>query len=712
MSNRLADARRSLIVSSVSSVDSVDFSHKQITLAKLQSKLESALNPLLNRACVDQDYVNMTVYYRIYQNIDRIDQFNSLHLQSRRSRLLMLWKVVDSSSAMQTSFYEDLYLLVNREYSWYTTVCEDALDKTSILVFNLFESLQSLMGSFVEQLLMKHSNGVFPDAIHCFHHTEVFIRYCEKLGLHNSQKGQWSSLTILQPFTFLFKNLQSHQVKHLLSVVKSAVSGNAQTGGNFRENVVTIIDCMRDFSRSAETSLDLCQELTHGHGIIVFNSAVNLAFIEAFQLMTETMKSVYNNSLSSRTVKSGSSSADSSKFSSDDALDAVQTTETGVSSAQDWSNFQSCLMLLNAIYKLWLDLYHDVHASAARANEMINVNDPKVGLSDSERVMKHGTPSSVKFIKQALHVATIPKVDKWIQAPVYQQMQVFGRLTNVTMFSTLFLPIKRLLCDASHFDVWRSTHDSSRPRAAFQGLTIPSFSISPGAYVYRVGEHLLTLPQQLDDYLSNPSDALKQNDALLFWFQWLTDCFEESLLPHTSSVAGGEAISETITSDAYTVTHLLLSALAYKTVSYFLHDQICKISKGSVTFVGGRHLMTDVEYLMNVILALGVIDETATYNEETQDTKSIEQVLSNRWSALHNEVCILQDVLRFTVRQEPSDLAQGVQTLKDVWRFGSANTVDEVSPDARKTASRLSTPSAKRVFVIALQLMHGITFNF
>ncbi len=270
-------------------------------------------------------------------------------------------------------------------------------------------------------------------------------------------------------------------------------------------------------------------------------------------------------------------------------------------------------------------------------------------------------------------------------------------------------------------NVWKAEEDMSRPRMAFHGLDVPSFSLSPGSYIHRVGEHLLTMPQQLEVYITQSSSANSRSDedttscvaadALQFWLPWIIDALastpdlpdDRRPLPFAATLTDRQPV------DSFVIAHEWLSALAYRTVSYFLYDQILKIPRDSMTVHGARQLLTDLEYLMNVLLALGVIDDmngdAGDNTEEYEQDGHGEGVVAEQWKVLANHVHVVQTVLTW-LTHDTRDVA--LERLKAVWQGLGQDGSESTVPAVQKLAAHVVDNDAKRVLQMSVQLMKGV----
>jgi len=140
------------------------------------------------------------------------------------------------------------------------------------------------------------------------------------------------------------------------------------------------------------------------------------------------------------------------------------------------------------------------------------------------------------------------------------------KLAYAMMFGKVDVELKRM----TELPVW-----GEQPKAQGNGIVLPTFSVSPLAYISQVGEHLLTLPQHLEPFA----------------------------VGYTAAVTGKSANSSEGEKGGDAFTAMWLSKLARGTADLYV-SQILSIPR--LGELGAKQLIADIEYLVNVLQALGV----------------------------------------------------------------------------------------------------------
>eukprot|EP01116_Phalansterium_solitarium_P021414 TRINITY_DN6645_c0_g1_i1.p1 TRINITY_DN6645_c0_g1~~TRINITY_DN6645_c0_g1_i1.p1 ORF type:complete len:861 (-),score=300.25 TRINITY_DN6645_c0_g1_i1:236-2818(-) len=144
-------------------------------------------------------------------------------------------------------------------------------------------------------------------------------------------------------------------------------------------------------------------------------------------------------------------------------------------------------------------------------------------------------------------------------------------------------------------------------------LNLPSFSLSPSEYITQVGEHLLTLPQQLAPFASGDTSLLF-NPKAISHLTHLTDdvkevasAMDDLALDQSSnsnrSVPPADGPDDDEDSEESGFAFQWISALCRGTTSLYL-QRILEIP--ALTDHGSKQLTADISYLINVLSALGM----------------------------------------------------------------------------------------------------------
>lgn len=202
-------------------------------------------------------------------------------------------------------------------------------------------------------------------------------------------------------------------------------------------------------------------------------------------------------------------------------------------------------------------------------------------------------------------------------------------------------PTSKLLGMETWDHMWTKV---SAGQSAFDQLKLPSFSLPPSEYITHIGEHLLTLVQQLEPLFVKHRDSAVMQDMRGGGGREGADADADAGLDGDADADGADSDDN----DA-----LFWLEMVSQGVVKLLLAKMQKIKKLSP--LGSKHLSSDMDYLINVLRALGLqMDPLALAVKQVLDITSKEEVAKNE--------------VVFNV-SAPSDKAV-LQTIVDIRQLG------------------------------------------
>lgn len=248
---------------------------------------------------------------------------------------------------------------------------------------------------------------------------------------------------------------------------------------------------------------------------------------------------------------------------------------------QDWSHFQGALVLLQACGDLILRVEK---LAATIGRTLVDEADKVVGLRNDALTAPYNylfaTPRHCAALRG--EVKRVQDGDAEMLAQSKQCVQRLNNTVHQMAFDILFNQIDRLLRDVPTLSAWSSLGGVGGM------LGMPSFSLTQQNYVTQVGQHMLTLPQQLEPMVSGEEDA--DNPSL-------RTALGAGTLPYRRSHKDTEEDDETGHAPEW------LEAVAVGTMQTYI-KRILEIPKLSQH--GANQLVKDMEYLNNVLNVLDV----------------------------------------------------------------------------------------------------------
>ncbi|MCL7046287.1 hypothetical protein MKW94_027037 [Papaver nudicaule] len=140
-----------------------------------------------------------------------------------------------------------------------------------------------------------------------------------------------------------------------------------------------------------------------------------------------------------------------------------------------------------------------------------------------------------------------------------QRVTAFADTVNELVYDVLISKVRQRLSDVARLPIWSAVEEQS-------AFNLPSFSAYPQSYVTRVGEYLLTLPQQLEPLAEGISSDGNTDEAQFFATEWMFKVAEGATALYMEQLRGIQ----------------------------FITDR------------GAQQLSVDIEYLSNVLAALSM----------------------------------------------------------------------------------------------------------
>jgi len=181
-----------------------------------------------------------------------------------------------------------------------------------------------------------------------------------------------------------------------------------------------------------------------------------------------------------------------------------------------------------------------------------------------------GNPAALAKLK-ALEESLGVLGERLLASPA-RRVKAFQEAAEQLAYDHMFRKAKIMLGSVTSLEAW-----SAVPTEGRGGIALPSFSMSPQTYITQVGEHLLMLPQHLEPFSATFAAATTGRS--------------------TTDQQGTDADR----ADAFTA--MWLSKLARGCADLYV-TQILVIPRLSEQ--GTKQLVADIEYLVNVLKALGV----------------------------------------------------------------------------------------------------------
>lgn len=460
-------------------------------------------------------------------------------------------------------------------------------------------------------------------------------------------------VSVFDPFLPFQMDFGLYEKKFLVQQIANTLHINGAV--DYMEQCNSLVDQISVLFKTAEGSLVRCQQFTRGYAAVELVENLNVFWRAVADKMcrvitqmsvelglrTEAEVGGRSRAASANVMDSG---ANSNKFVSMESETEFKNMDfVGPSSTRGWTSVQVAIRILGlcavldrklkasstnlvnylkSVKKLVeTDELYLTHRPSATFTPLPQLSTSNPALDDLMDVGGGGgSGSSIVLVTIKSSPLNSSKLRSLLEF-VVQQQSVGGESSSINLFKeaepslgsliltaqefvfdSLFTPIYNLLVSIPGMDSWKSS-----PVAVSSpfNLNVPQFSLSPSTYITRIGEHLLTLPQQLELYA--------EDEALSFSVKNLPFLNKEDLVDIVGVGGGGDddkvVVNESPTAredddEEDAVTHLWLTSLSRGTMSG-LTENILRIPV-TLSEHGIKQIVTDLAYIINVFAAMDI----------------------------------------------------------------------------------------------------------
>eukprot|EP00040_Diaphanoeca_grandis_P031891 m.191886 g.191886 ORF g.191886 m.191886 type:complete len:707 (+) comp32447_c0_seq1:79-2199(+) len=546
ISNALLGLRRSLMV--LTAVP--DYADRQTHLATLQDNFGAMLSPMMVKAFANHDTELAKECVLRLKDIDRDADIQTHYHQCHSATAQNKWttlsqNLTDPLPAALRAYYADMLTMWREELEWGAQVFTDDVQK-------MFEGLMVKMLDErvpVADNVIKEDVGQGSDQL-----ARLVALFVESLSFSDALQPCDAAVTqaVLKPFfpyQRRYKTLQSLELQQTLPSFH--VQDSLPT---WVEQIKDSVPVMFD---NANKAVDRCIEFTGGTAFAGLVSCLNTYFVEYTQRLQGCVPHLRG--IIGRLTQSAQEEDD------DD----------------DWAASTSLFKLIETCGQVSIDM------AVFETTLIERFRNIATASTSSGAVMYLETHDEENFLNS--HLTT--QMNDFGATPLSETMsglKKFNFLLHSITFETVLSPLKHKLSNLKSLGEWSAKGEPD------------AYSLSPLPYVTKIGEQLLTLPQQLEPFSEHVSDDTP--DYLLVALNF-------GNLPQDLSGNSIESV----------VDHWLDSVAKSITLSYIAEIKTIP----TLSAKGGSQLCADIEYICNVMDSLEVepLDDLLHISKLSADPK-------------------------------------------------------------------------------------------
>jgi hypothetical protein len=518
---RLQEAKRSLALLE----NTPEYEERKNLLTKLLQQLESSVGPELSLAFANRDTASVKHLKVIFDKVGKNQDFDKFYYKTKRGDLVQLWKSFDEGmvgnhtpkrgelAQFLAGFYNQVLVLVEKEMAWISGVFPDAHHT----VASLLEQILTLSPSLEYRLnvvAQSEKAACLPSIVECFQVTKDFAKELEsKAG--TSEEWAVPLYRGYEPFQNDYGNFEQSYLVNRVQTLLPMPEEVAEVSN-------VIADSLSNIFSETNLAVDRCEELTQGYASVGLVEALNGYFnavIDRFETMVLAVRRA--------------------------GLDQGATDD-------EWHLFQQGVKMMGTF---------------AQFDQGLETFEQNVLKTSFGNVEKDTFPTSALSVLMRSPLNS-DKLGNLKNQQVLLKLNVDGLIKTVQglVFDAMFAPIQRHVATIP-LQPWGVEGKTN-------AFDLPQFSLNPSSYITRIGEHLLTLPQQMELYLDDPG------------LEW-----HVSRLPYVNR-------DEELSPAAQYLASVCISAQDK------LYHAIAAIPK--LSDQGSKQVAADVAYLSNVVSALDV----------------------------------------------------------------------------------------------------------
>ncbi|XP_063170728.1 conserved oligomeric Golgi complex subunit 7 isoform X2 [Candoia aspera] len=576
ISNKLTSMQNSLAVL----VDTPDYSEKCVHLEALKNRLEALASPQIVSAFSTQSVDQARLFVKVFTEIDRMPQLLAYYYKCHKVQLVAAWQDLCQSDLLLdrqlTELYEALLGMWHSQLQWTTQVFQNPHQVVTVLLLQVLGALTPSVPTCLSadmdrcgpESKLSRLLELYGTTVYFAHGLEVAmlpsLRACNLVKVAELVDAVFGPY---KPFQLQYRALEEENLLIQMSAIP------LEHG--------EVMDCVQELSHSvnrlfglALVAVDNCLTLTDGLGVG--------GLLTALQALFNKYASDFSNTLQSVRKKC--------------QLDDIPSDSLF---QEDWTAFQNAVRIITACGEL-LRQCRDLEQQLAnrilsaagkflsesyRPCSLSGFQDPGPERQSHTKnpwqeycYLQQESPAEYAALLETLYMLKEKGTSHSLLSVPRSAFARLNQLAHQLAFDSVFLRIKQQLLLGAKMESWSAS-------SAGEILTddLPGFSLTPLEYISNIGQYIMSLPLHLEPFVTQEDPALEL-------------ALHAGKLPFPPEP--GDEVPELDNMADY-----WLGALARATMQTYC-EVILQIPE--LTPHSTKQLATDIEYLINVMDALGL----------------------------------------------------------------------------------------------------------
>ncbi|GAB5582986.1 conserved oligomeric Golgi complex subunit 7 [Prionailurus iriomotensis] len=567
-------------------VDTPDYSEKCVHLEALKNRLEALASPqivaVFTSQSIEMEYQSK-MFVKVFTEIDRMPQLLAYYYKCHKAQLLATWQELCQSDLpldrQLTRFYDALLGAWHTQIQWSTQVFKNPHEVVTVLLIQtlgaLLPTLPDCLSSGVERAgpelgLLKLLE--FYDA------TAHFAQGLEMAQL--SRPHEYNLVKVTELVEAVYGPYKPYQLKYGDMEEKNVLIQISAVPLEHGE----VIDCVQELSHSvnklfalASAAVDRCIRFTNGLGTCGLLTALKSLFAKYVSDFTSTLQSIRKKCKLDDIPPNSLFQEDWTAF-QNSIIGIIATCGELLRQCGDFEQ-QLANRILSTAGRYLSDSYSPRNLAGFQDSILTDRKSSTRNPWQEYNYLQKDNPAEYASLMEILY--TLKEKGSSNHNLLSASRMALTRLNQQAhqlAFDSVFLRIKQQLLLVSKMDSWNTA-------GIGETLTddLPTFSLTPLEYISNIGQYIMSLPLNLEPFVTQEDSAL---ELALHAGKLPFPPEQGDELPELDNIADN-----------------WLGSIARATMQTYC-DVILQIPE--LTPHSTKQLVTDIDYLINVMDALGL----------------------------------------------------------------------------------------------------------
>ncbi|XP_024416131.2 conserved oligomeric Golgi complex subunit 7 isoform X1 [Desmodus rotundus] len=571
-------------------IDTPDYSEKCVHLEALKNRLEALASPQIVAAFTSQSVEQSKMFVKVFTEIDRMPQLLAYYYKCHKAQLVAAWQELCQSDLpldrQLTELYDALLGAWHTQIQWATQVFKNPCEVVTVLLIqtlgDLAPSLPMCLTSSVERAGPELE---LPKLLELYTATAHFAKGLEMALLPHSHEH--NPVKVVELVDTVYGPYKPYQLKYGDMEARNLLIQISMVPLEHGE----VIDCVQELSHSvsklfglASAAVDRCVRFTNGLGTCGLLTALKSLFAKYVSDFTSTLHSIRKKCKLDDIPPNSLFQEDWTAF-----QNSVRIIATCGELLRQCGDFEQQLAnrILSTAGKYLSDSYSPRSLTGFQDSILTDKKSSIKNPWQEYNYLQKDNPAEYTSLMEILYTLKEKGSSNHNLLSVSRvALTRLNQQAHQLAFDSVFLRIKQQLLLLPKMESWSTAGIGETLTDA-----LPTFSLTPLEYISNIGQYIMSLPLNLEPFVTQEDSALEL-------------ALRAGKLPFPPEQ--GDELSE-----LDNMADNWLGSIARATMQTYC-DVILQIPE--LTPHSTKQLATDIDYLINVMDALGLQPSRALQN--------------------------------------------------------------------------------------------------